>query len=336
MKVINEELNYIKYLFAYQRGKVISEQKTPPTLEKDGCEKGFYRDCTTKECVEKPKNTIVVYTQEDFDKYKNAVGIAKKRNAFTYELIKKGFVENPGNLPISRLTWVVLPKIENPNWAFPYRTKEYNKKTDQNLGLVRTGRWWMVNPDGIGTIEYKILNPILGCLSDTPVQPVTTQKQENITSEAKDLTITCDLNQRQTGNKGDSNNNYIGYEYNGHTYVTSGDTITINLDSFTIPDAFYIKYGEKEHFSGFRGSVAYENRNFQNELNSFSDLKTKIQQVITRLGGSIIVEDKHLVIKEKGPWSKPLDINQKIPVKIIVFSPLDKTEFKISATCYDV
>ncbi len=70
MKVINEELNYIKYLFAYQRGKVISEQKTPPTLEKDGCEKGFYRDCTTKECVEKPKNTIVVYTQEDFDKYK--------------------------------------------------------------------------------------------------------------------------------------------------------------------------------------------------------------------------------------------------------------------------
>ena len=89
MKVITEELNYIKYLFDYQRGKVISEQKTLPTLEKDGCEKGFYRDCKTKECIKKPKNTIVVYTQEDFDKKLNLYNYAKKYNSAFNSFVKR-------------------------------------------------------------------------------------------------------------------------------------------------------------------------------------------------------------------------------------------------------
>ena len=33
--IVNEELNYMKYLFDYQRGKVISEQTTNKLLEKD-------------------------------------------------------------------------------------------------------------------------------------------------------------------------------------------------------------------------------------------------------------------------------------------------------------
>ena len=66
--IVNEELNYMKYLFDYQRGKVISEQTTNKVLEKDGCEKGFYRDCTTKTCVKTPKASVIVYSQEEFEK----------------------------------------------------------------------------------------------------------------------------------------------------------------------------------------------------------------------------------------------------------------------------
>jgi hypothetical protein len=183
--IVNEELNYMKYLFGYQRGMVISEQQTKLDLEKDGCEKGFYRNCTTKECIKKPKNTIVVYSQEDFDKYKKAVDIAKKRNNITYKLIKDGIVI-PATSSISNLEWVILPGIKYPDQEWPYDSKPYNKKADENLGLVRTGRWWWssnayVNKS-FGVLEYKILNPILGCLETSTTEPV---KIENINQITK-------------------------------------------------------------------------------------------------------------------------------------------------------
>lgn len=78
--ILNEELNYMKYLFDYQRGKVISEQTTNKVLGKDGCEKGFYRDCTTKTCVKTPKGSVIVYTQEEFDKEQKIYEISKEHN----------------------------------------------------------------------------------------------------------------------------------------------------------------------------------------------------------------------------------------------------------------
>ena len=67
MKIsINEELNYMKYLFGYQKGRVISEQYKPQ-LNPDGCENGYYKDCTTKLCTPIPKNTKIVYSQEELE-----------------------------------------------------------------------------------------------------------------------------------------------------------------------------------------------------------------------------------------------------------------------------
>ncbi len=184
--IVNEELNYMKYLFGYQRGKVISEQPTKLDLEKDGCEKGFYRNCTTKECIKKPKNTIVVYSQEDFDKYKKAVDIAKKRNNITYNFIKKnGDIFKLADIPISSLEHLIITTVKKPGHTFPYKeSKRYNKKDDENLGLVRTGRWWnprdpYVNPQ-FGLLEYKILNPILGCLEIPTTEPVETPTTEPV------------------------------------------------------------------------------------------------------------------------------------------------------------
>jgi len=65
--IIKEELNYMKYLFGYQRGKVISEQTTPVKLNPDGCQKGYYRDCNTKQCTQIPANTKIAYTQQEYD-----------------------------------------------------------------------------------------------------------------------------------------------------------------------------------------------------------------------------------------------------------------------------
>ena len=67
MKIsINEELNYMKYLFDYKKGRVISEQYKPQ-LNPDGCEKGYYRDCKTNQCTIIPANTKITYSQKTYD-----------------------------------------------------------------------------------------------------------------------------------------------------------------------------------------------------------------------------------------------------------------------------
>ena len=78
--IIKEELNYMKYLFGYQRGKVISEQTTPVKLNPDGCQKGYYRDCNTKQCTQIPANTKIAYTQQEYDSIKKTFENVTKFN----------------------------------------------------------------------------------------------------------------------------------------------------------------------------------------------------------------------------------------------------------------
>ena len=82
MKIpINEELNYMKYLFGYQKGRVISEQYKPQ-LNPDGCEKGYYKDCTTKLCTPIPPNTKITYSQKNYDSMTKIYGKIEKYNQY--------------------------------------------------------------------------------------------------------------------------------------------------------------------------------------------------------------------------------------------------------------
>ena len=90
MKIsINEELNYMKYLFGYQKGRVISEQYNPQ-LNKDGCEKGYYRDCTTGECTPIPPNTKITYSQKNYDSMTKIYGKIEKYNQEYEKKNKRG------------------------------------------------------------------------------------------------------------------------------------------------------------------------------------------------------------------------------------------------------
>jgi hypothetical protein len=91
MKIpINEELNYMKYLFGYQKGRVISEQYKPQ-LNPDGCENGYYKDCTTKLCTPIPKNTKIVYSQEELEITNEAYSKIPIYNKEYESSFKKGY-----------------------------------------------------------------------------------------------------------------------------------------------------------------------------------------------------------------------------------------------------
>jgi hypothetical protein len=70
--------------------------------------------------------------------------------------------------------------------------------------------------------------------------------------------LKCNYNAETKGGRGVKANNFIAASVESSFPVGdvgSGDTITISFDSLVVPDAFYVKYGDQEFFSGFMGDV---------------------------------------------------------------------------------
>ena len=73
--------------------------------------------------------------------------------------------------------------------------------------------------------------------------------------ENKKPSLKCDYNIEKKGVRGTKENNYVGASLQTSFPVGANDSITIDFDSVVVPDAFYVKYGDQEYWSGFMGSV---------------------------------------------------------------------------------
>lgn len=73
--------------------------------------------------------------------------------------------------------------------------------------------------------------------------------------ENKKPSLKCDYNKEKKGVRGTKENNYVGASLQTSFPVGANDSITIDFDSVVVPDAFYVKYGDQEYWSGFMGSV---------------------------------------------------------------------------------
>ena len=67
--------------------------------------------------------------------------------------------------------------------------------------------------------------------------------------------LKCNYNAETKGGRGVKSNNFVSAAVNSSFPVGEGDTVTISFDSLVVPDAFYVKYGDQEFFSGFMGDV---------------------------------------------------------------------------------
>lgn len=67
--------------------------------------------------------------------------------------------------------------------------------------------------------------------------------------------LKCNYNAETKGGRGVKANNFVSVVVNSAFPVGEGDTLTISFDSLVVPDAFYVKYGDQEFFSGFMGDV---------------------------------------------------------------------------------
>jgi hypothetical protein len=67
--------------------------------------------------------------------------------------------------------------------------------------------------------------------------------------------LKCGYNEKKEGGRGTKQNNFVAATVKSGFPVGEGDTVTISFDSLVVPDAFYVKYGDQEFFSGFMGDV---------------------------------------------------------------------------------
>ena len=81
---------------------------------------------------------------------------------------------------------------------------------------------------------------------------------------------------------------FIGYEKKVKTSMRTGQKMTLSFNALQFPDAFYVKYGNVEKFSGFIGAEEVKGRDFNVELSNYGyDLKEAVDATIKRLGGKI-------------------------------------------------
>jgi hypothetical protein len=67
--------------------------------------------------------------------------------------------------------------------------------------------------------------------------------------------IKCNSSTKKEGGRGTKQNNFVAASLDSSFPVGEGDTVTISFDSLVVPDAFYLKYGDQEFFSGFMGDI---------------------------------------------------------------------------------
>lgn len=67
--------------------------------------------------------------------------------------------------------------------------------------------------------------------------------------------LKCDYSVEKKGVRGTKENNFVGASLETSFPVGANNSITIDFDSVVVPDAFYVKHGEQEYWSGFMGSV---------------------------------------------------------------------------------
>jgi len=162
------------------------------------------------------------------------------------------------------------------------------------------------------------------------------------------------------GVQGQASNNYVGYGdgANQELYIIAGPgmKMTLSLDPMSIPDCFYIKYGDDEFLSPFIGSAVWTPQNgqpidYKKKLNEMPDLVEKINAELKAVGSQKDVktlqpnffgkDGKIAVLPGPDQGTAQNGIHsftvtkEYVLDKLIfrVFSPLSGTRFNIKPSC---
>jgi hypothetical protein len=224
----------------------------------------------------------------------------------------------------------------NPKGALP----KAGIKTNEQLAQKR-----------METLEFiirEIIKSRIPTMTDAQIDQLITFNRQ--TSVGKTTSITAKINQTGEplqkpfncntvnsefqGAEASVANSYVGYSFAHTVSVAAGTKVTITFDPLDVPDCFWVKYGDKESLSGFLG---------RNALNYKSDLarlqSSLINAKIKEYGGTSTISPKIQPGVQQGgtgKWEFEFDkVIMEDEIRVLVFSPLKGTIFKISVKCDD-
>ena len=177
---------------------------------------------------------------------------------------KKDFLKNSKNK-------VKIKKTPNPNIGPSYDKEKKDDKDDE---------------------KYKAVQKISSEIE------ITSEKIE------EDRKISCGKKTHGKGNKGNAENNFVGYEKNLIIKSKSGDEMTIKFDPFTVPDCFIYKYMGEYKLSVFSGTFG--------GLLAEPFIQSKFNDLIARAdkGEIIKVEKRNIGGKDYIVWDYKKVINE--------------------------
>lgn len=233
-------------------------------------------------------------------------------------------------------------------------------KTNEQLAAARLATLEQV-------IRAIIISQLPGATNDlldskiTFTKTTATGKTRNITANITQTgdpateSFKCDFSAEKSGVQANASNSYVGYEFDHPITVPAGTEITLKFDPHTIPDCFFLKYGDNFAYSGFTGGLAEKINPFYEGPGEIPDwirsrdwnFKQYATYVIYKENnGAVDAAIQAYVTKAKGNATTQVpDTGQETlaftftkaafqdTIKLIVFSPLGNTLFDVSMTC---
>lgn len=224
----------------------------------------------------------------------------------------------------------------NPNGPLP----KVGIKTNEQLAQKR-----------LETLEFiirEIIKSRIPSATDAQIDKLITFNRQ--TSVGKTTEITAKINQTGEplkkpfncstvnsvfeGTEASVATSYVGYSFAHTISVAAGTKVTITFDPLNVPDCFWVKYGDKESLSGFLGKSASE---YTSQLENLQS--SLINAKIAEYGGTSKISTKIQPGVQQGgtgQWDFEFDkVISEDEIRVLVFSPLEGTRFKISLKCDD-
>ena len=354
-KIIEEELNYIKYLFDYQKGKVISEQKKIiseqtsmlPTCPTDATELSRFIQVDDINSNEAKFYLTNIKSSNKRQKIKKDYNDLKNAGVF-FEPVDKNFyletfypneIDHRKDLIEVFKTTIKLDESDFITWLHTDGT--YRIPTIQGFSNNQKLKEKLKDEKKKGDVLYfAIWEPIKPvCLKTTNQIPNSGPQQEPVVPTPMKQQCGLDLNWTQTDPT--EENKYVMYDMSGlNTNKTTG-LFRVVVNGFKVPDMVYVKYGNKEFLSSLLGYNTLSKRNFDSELTSIkSKLITNVNEKIAEIGGTLKVEENNLLINVEGSFWRSiyLNKNETDTLKIIIFSPFGSEvpqSFNVNLECVD-
>jgi len=252
--ILSEELNQIKYLFGYQAGKVISEQKKVETKQTNVFPKKNLSNLFPMGAIDSPELKAQVESLkpqiEEFIKNNDQKQFVLNINAGESQITNPKGYETKGSLALARANTLRRHFEEVFSDLIQKGVLKINSPQDVDHVLIGNTTYYpySIRQDHQNKVERKWF---LDHEQDYKNEQFVTFDIEGVGESTKTSYI-CDYKKDAEGGMGKVENNFVTQEDTiDISMLPNGQKIQLTLNSYTVPDMLWVEAGGKIYTTNF-------------------------------------------------------------------------------------